>query len=256
MNLEKLKIIQNQLHHFVHSFKNELGRCERVHWCQMYLCGLMLNGERKSIQPMAKRLPGGNEQALQQFVNQSPWNYSALQTKLAKDLVKKLDTKEGVLILDDTTLPKKGSNSCGVAPQYCGVLGKIANCQSVVTWHYSGIEGDHFPIAAELYLPEKWTQNKERLEMGKVPVGRRKFQKKWEIALQLLKTVSSKDFPYKAIVFDAGYGEVRELLRELDKRGYTFVAQIPEVHAFWPLDVVTKFTQVKKGRPRLYYIRS
>ena len=218
----------------------------------MYLCGLMLNGERKSIQPMALRLPGGNEQALQQFVNQSPWDASVVQTKLAKYLVKETNTSKGVLILDDTSLPKRGDRSVGVGHQYCGILGKIANCQSVLTWHYSGMEGDHFPIVAELFLPKKWTSDRKRLKAAKVPQRRHKFQKKWQLALELLKTISKEEFPYEAIAFDAGYGEVREFLGELDKQRLTFVAQIPENHSFWPLDVKTKFTQAKKGRPRLY----
>ena len=183
MDLEELKAVREQLSNFVDFFKHELGRSERRHWCQMYLCGLMLNGERKSIQPMAQRLPGGNEQALQQFVNQSPWDFSIVQAKLAKYLVKETNTLKGVLILDDTCFPKRGDKSVGVAHQYCGALGKIANCQSVVTWHYSGTEGDHFPVAAELFLTKKWVSDRKRLRTAKVPQRRYKFQKKWRLAL-------------------------------------------------------------------------
>lgn len=252
MDLEQLQMISTELKNFVDFFKHELGRSERRHWCHMYLCGLMLNGERKSIQPMAQRLPGGNEQSLQQFVNQSPWDFSTVQSKLAKYLVKETNTLKGVLILDDTCLPKQGNKSVGVAPQYCGALGKIANCQSILTWHYSGNEGDHFPVIAEIFLPKKWSNDRKRLKAAKVPRRRYKFQKKWEMALELLKTISKEEFPYEAIVFDAGYGEVREFLGELNQRGETFIAQIPENHSFWPLDIKTQFTQAKKGRPRLY----
>jgi SRSO17 transposase len=97
--------------------------------------GLLLDGERKSIEPMAQRVPGGNEQALQQFVNQSPWAHEPVQTKLYRRLVQRSGSGQGVLVLDDTSLPKKGKHSVGVAPQYCGALGKVANCQAVVTWH-------------------------------------------------------------------------------------------------------------------------
>lgn len=81
----------------------------------MYLSGLLLNSERKSIQPLAERLPGGNEQALQQFVNQSPWDHEGLQLHLTESLANKLCVKRGIVVLDDTSLPKKGSHSVGGA---------------------------------------------------------------------------------------------------------------------------------------------
>jgi SRSO17 transposase len=252
VNLKRLKKVSAQLDKFVSFFKKELGRSERTHWCRMYLCGLLLNGERKSIQPMAERLPEGNSQALQQFVSQSPWDYSTIQIKLAKYLIKKTRSKAGVLVLDDTSFPKKGVKSVGVAHQYCGALGKVSNCQSVVTWHYSTTDGTHFPINAELFLPQKWTEDKKRLKAAGVPHRRFKFQKKWQLALDLLNSISIEELPYEAIVFDAGYGEVREFLKVLDQRGITFVAQIPETHSFWPLDIETQFAQKKTGRPRVY----
>lgn len=252
MNLDELNSIRTKLTEFINVFKTSLGRSERVHWCKLYVSGLILDGERKSIEPMAERLPGGNEQALQQFVNQSPWDYVAIQKKLAHHLAKSMNIKKGVLVLDDTSLPKKGESSVGVSRQYCGALGKIANCQSIVTWHYSEIEQEHFPIIGELFLPQSWTRYKKRMKAAKVPEGRFKFLKKWEIALQLLDNISKEDFPYEAIAFDAGYGEIREFLGELDKRKLTFIAQIPESHSFWPLDVSLNYENNLKGRPRKY----
>lgn len=137
-----------------------------------YLSGLLLDGECKFIQPIAERLPGGNEQALQQFVNQSPWDYQSIQLHLLRILKEKISCKQVVLILDDTSLPKKGHHTVGVGRQYCGALGKVANCQSLATWHYSGLGGFHFPLLGELYLPRDWTNDRKILKQCGVPQQR------------------------------------------------------------------------------------
>lgn len=252
MNLEELSLNRDLLNEFINLFRPDLRRSDRVRWCKTYISGLLLNGERKSIQSIAERLPGADEQSLQQFVNQSPWNYEDIQKGLAQNIAVRLNVKKGVLILDDTSLPKKGKCSVGVAHQYCGALGKIANCQSIVTWHYSEIKGEHFPVVGELFLPQSWTQNKRRMKAAKVPKTRFEFLKKWQLALNLLDDISRHDFPYEAIVFDAGYGEVREFLGELDQRQLTFVAQIPESHSYWSVDVPLNCAQNSNGRPRQY----
>lgn len=253
MKLNELRSVRNKLGDFVSEFKEFLGRSERIHWCEMYLSGLLLEGERKSIEPMANRLPGGDKQAMQQFVNQSPWEHEELQLHLARYLTKKIKITKAVLVLDDTSLPKKGNNSVGVARQYCGALGKIANCQSIVTWQYAVNGGDHFPIVEELYLPDNWTSDTKRLEQAGVPQKRFKFKKKWEIALDLLSRLDKLNLAYEAIVFDAGYGEIKEFWRKLDAKGKIFVAQIPESHSFWSVDIELNNKQPRSGgRRRLY----
>ena len=84
MQVAELKKVEKELGTFVEEFAPELGRAERRYWCKLYLTGLLLDGERKSIEPIAQRVPGGNEQALQQFVNQSPWAHEPVQEKLVR----------------------------------------------------------------------------------------------------------------------------------------------------------------------------
>src|SRR5215471_3461411 len=91
--------------------------------------------------------------------------------------------------LDDTTLPKKGDNSVGVAHQYCGALGKLANCQAVVTWHYCS-EREHFPLLGELYLPQSWIDEPDKLRRTGIPEEKWKFREKWKIALDLLDSLT------------------------------------------------------------------
>jgi SRSO17 transposase len=250
VQIAELKKVEKELGAFVEDFAPELGRAERRYWCKLYLTGLLLDGERKSIEPLAQRVPGGNEQALQQFVNQSPWAHEPVQAKLSRRLVRRSGAGNGVLVLDDTTLPKKGDASVGVARQYCGALGKVANCQAIVTWHYCGPRV-HFPLQGEVYLPQSWTTDLVRLDRVGVPEDKRVFREKWKLALELLDRVR-EEFTYEAIVMDAGYGEIRPFLHALDQREQCFVAQIPESHGFWPATIPLEECSKPGGRPRCF----
>src|SRR5215470_11842128 len=250
MKLSQLRSIERRLDEYVEGFSAELGRSERRYWCKLYLTGLLLDGERKSIEPMAARVPGGEEQAMQQFVNQSPWEHEPVQEKLLKLMHQRYGSPKGTLVLDDTTLPKKGENSVGVAHQYCGALGKLANCQAVVTWHYCG-EREHFPLLGELYLPQSWIDEPDKLRRVGIPEEKWKFREKWKIALDLLDRLTGL-VEYEVIVADAGYGEIPPFLHELDRRNQTFIVQIPNHHCFWPAEVEVDEEQKKMGRPRQF----
>jgi SRSO17 transposase len=169
--------------------------------------------------------------------------------RLVEVMAAKLAPSPGVLVLDDTALPKKGAHSVGVARQYCGALGKVSNCQSVVSWHFAGADV-HFPLVAELYLPKEWTTDPSRMAKAGVPKRRTAFVTKWSLALSLLDRIKGK-IPYEAILFDAGYGEVKQLLSALDKRGEFFIGRIPESHSFWANDTeMITASQSNRGRPR------
>ena len=246
MKIHQLKLVQRKLCAFVDIFRPIFGRSERGHWCGMYLSGLMVDGERKSVSAIASRLVGGNEQALQQFVNQSPWPHEEVQERLVDWISEKFSIRKGVLILDDTTLPKKGKKSVGVAHQYSGRSGGIASCQSIVSWHLAS-GGQHFPLMAELFLPDTWIQDPQSLDQACVPEGKRKKRKKWEIALELLDRLKKKNLPYKILTMDAGYGISKEFLGKLDERGEKYIAQIPSNQSVWPADVQV-FRSVTAGK--------
>ncbi|XAE58011.1 IS701 family transposase [Termitidicoccus mucosus] len=229
-------------------FAEDLGRSERRHWCGKYLEGLLREGERKSIEPLAARVEG-DEQALQQFVNQSPWDHRAVLHRLRQQM-RASALAGGVLVLDDTSLAKQGRHSVGVARQYCGALGKIANCQSIVTWHWMDKAGLHWPLAAELYLPAEWTEDTLRMSRAGVPPAEQRFREKWRIALDLLEEMKPQLPAYQAIVFDAGYGVVQPLLAELEERAEPYVAQVPGNIAAWPDAAVAIHKPTRRGRPR------
>lgn len=251
MTPKQVAAIRQQLRSYVEEFAAELGRSERRHWCDKYLEGLLREGERKSIEPLAARV-GADDQALQQFVNQSPWEHEAVLFRLRQQMRRRADSP-GVLVLDDTSLPKQGRHSVGVARQYCGALGKIANCQSIVTWHWAA-PGLHWPLAARLYLPAVWTDDPARMTRAGVPPGAQRFREKWRIALELLDEMKAQLPAYQAIVFDAGYGVVLPLLAELEKRSEPYVAQVPGNVAAWPAEAVARVVRAAVGRPRRHAV--
>src|ERR1017187_4326780 len=251
MTPKQVAVIRQQLQSFVEEFAVELGRSERRHWCGKYLEGLLREGERKSIEPLAARV-GGDDQALQQFVNQSPWKHEAVLFRLRQQMRRRA-AEPGVLVLDDTSLPKQGRHSVGVARQYCGALGKIANCQSIVTWHWAAPDL-HWPLAARLYLPAVWTDDPARMTQAGVPPAAQRFREKWRIALALLDEMKPQLPAYQAIVFDAGYGVVLPLLAELEKRHEPYVAQVPGNVAAWPAEAVARLVGGAVGRPRRHSV--
>ena len=252
MTAKQVVQIRRQLQEYVESFAPELGRSERRHWCGKYLEGLLIEGERKSIEPMADRVSGGDEQAMQQFVNQSPWDHEAVMLRLRAQVFARREHAPGVLVLDDTSLPKQGRHSVGVARQYCGALGKVANCQSVVSWLWAG-ERVHWPVAAELYLPEAWTEDPLRMTRAGVPESAQRFREKWRIALDLLAQCKPQLPAYRAIVFDAGYGAILPLLEALEEKNEPYIAQIPAKIAAWPADVPVQCQRKPNGRPQKHW---
>src|SRR5215216_7117422 len=175
-------------------FRPLFPRSDQFKQGRVYLHGLLLDGERKSIEPLSRRVPGGNEQALQQFVNQSPWEAEPVLAAYRARLAAAFADPEGLIVVDDTSFPKQGRHSVGVARQYCGVLGKAANCQVAVSLHYAGPQGD-YPLGLRLFLPEAWTADPQRLERAYVPVEARAPKAKWQIALELLDTVRAEGLP-------------------------------------------------------------
>src|SRR5256712_6181247 len=128
MNARELQACADRLEESLVTMLASVGRSERRHHGSLYVQGLLLDGERKSIEPLAERVPGGNVQALQQFVGQSPWAWEPVRRLLARHLEEELLPAAG-WIVDDTGFPKQGKESVGVARQYSGTLGKVGNCQ-------------------------------------------------------------------------------------------------------------------------------
>jgi SRSO17 transposase len=163
-----LAALDQRLSDFLQELVAAMGRSERRRWARKYLEGLLLDGERKSIEPMAARV-GADVQALRQFAGQSPWAVEEVQRALAQKGVDTLSEPE-VWMIDETSFPKAGSASVGVARQYCGALGKLANCQVAVSLHFSSAQMS-CPLSWRLYLPAAWLDDPARKAVGKIPRG-------------------------------------------------------------------------------------
>jgi len=192
-----------------------LGRSERRAGAALYLQGLLLPGERKSIEPMAARL-GADSQKLQQFVADSPWDDQELWQAIRREVVPVMEPL-AAWIIDETGWLKQGQHSVGVAHQYCGAVGKPANCQVSVEVVVS--DGEiAAPVAGRLYLPQSWALDQERRAAAGVPKGVR-FQSKPALAAELLQEVVASGVSPAPVLGDEVYGvaaELRAALRALD----------------------------------------
>ncbi|MFG2364727.1 IS701 family transposase [Streptomyces mirabilis] len=167
-----------------------------------YLRGLMLDGRRKSIQAMAARLPDGNEQNLQQFVNQSTWDPVPVQRRIVERMLPLI--RPAAWVIDDVSVPKDGQMSVAVAPQYCGALGKRANCQVAVSVH-AATDTASCPLQWRLFLPEEWASDTGRRAVTRVP-PEVTHREKWRLALDMLDTLDSWGMRPPVVVADAAYG--------------------------------------------------
>ena len=229
MTEKQLAKSRQRLEAFTAEMLAPLGRSERRHWGSIYVRGLLLDGERKSVGAMTERLPDGNEQSLQQFVSQSPWPWEPVWEKLAASACQQKG--EAFWIVDDTSFPKKGEHSVGVQRQYCGALGKLANCQVAVSLHQAGPTGSR-PLAWRLYLPDHWTEDRKRRQQAGIP-QEVVFHKKWELALQLIDQARAWGLPDRIVLADADYGDRGEFRTELEQRGLSYVVGITSQLVVW-----------------------
>jgi SRSO17 transposase len=253
MDTREIERFRSKLEAFLADVVLSMGRKERGVHAEQYLRGLMLEGERKSIQPMVSRLPDGDVQALQQFVNQSPWSYREVRASLARKMEKEF-VAEAYWIIDDVSFPKQGQHSVGVARQYCGALGKTANCQVAVTLDL-GTEQTSTPLDWALYLPEKWAHDPARRKKAGVP-EEVAFQTKPELALDLLDEVRSWGLQDRLVLADSGYGDSYEFRQALRERALDYIVQVEGDLVAWTQDPHPSQPLVKRGgkapRKRLY----
>jgi SRSO17 transposase len=186
-------------------FLARLSRQAQRHWAPVYLKGLLLPGERKSVEPMAGRVAPGDVQQLHHFVSTSPWATAPLEAELARQAVRLVGGPDAVLVIDDTALVKQGKHSVGVQHQYCGQLGKKANCQALVSLT---LARDEVPacVGLRLFLPEAWAADRERCRAAGVPDGL-EHRPKWQIALAEIDRLLAAGVRFGCILTDAEYGK-------------------------------------------------
>jgi SRSO17 transposase len=214
-----------------------VGHADRREPLRGYLSGLLLPGERKSVEPMAAKLDPLHVQALHQslhhFVATAPWSEQDV-LRVARDYALaglERHAPVGAWVVDDTGIPKKGSHSVGVAHQYCGPLGKSANCQVAVTISLANAVGS-VPCAFRLYLSKEWIEDRSRSRDAGIP-REVHFETKGEIALDQIDELLADDLPRAPVVADAGYGASTAWRKAITERGLSYAVGILAETTVW-----------------------
>jgi SRSO17 transposase len=230
-------------------FVDVMGRKTRRTWAPLYVRGLLGPSERKSLQPMALQLGLGGHDQLQHFIASPAWDDGPLWTVLGQQADRMIGGVDAVLVIDDTALPKKGTLSVGVARQYCGQLGKQANCQALVSLTLAGREVP-LPVGLRLFLPDEWIKDPERCAAAGVPEAEIIARSKGEIALAELDRLRAAGVRFGLVLSDAGYGGSAAFRHGLDERGLCWAVGIPRNQKVYGPDVQLIPPTGRQRRPR------
>ena len=246
---------EGELERWLAPFLGRLRRQAQRRWAPFYLKGLILPGERKSVEPMAARVAPGDTQQLHHFVSTSPWATAPLEEELVRAADRLVGGPDAVLVVDDTALVKQGRHSVGVERQYCGQLGKRANCQSLVSLTLARAE---LPVCVglRLFLPDDWCADAGRRAAVGVPeaIGCRP---KWQIALDEIDRVLASGAGFGCVLADAEYGKAAEFRHGLGERQLAFAVGILPTQKVYPADVTLSHPARKPtGRPRKHPVPS
>jgi SRSO17 transposase len=223
---------------YVDELAGVIGHADRIGPLHDYCTGLVLPGDRKSVEPMAaKTAPGrtaAQHQSLLHFVGMAEWSDERVLAKV-RELVLPAIERHGSIeawIIDDTSFPKQGRHSVGVQHQYCGQLGKQANCQVAVTLSLANHDAS-LPVAYRLYVPKEWAADSARREKAGIPaaVG---FKTKPQIALEQLRWACEAGLPRGIVMVDPGYGQDARLRTGVTALGLSYVAGIQSKCLVWP----------------------
>ena len=217
----------DELKRYHHQFRPLFEREEQRHWAEVYLHGVLSDMERKTIEPLAERLEGGNVRNMQHFIGQSPWDDAPILRQHRHLVDEDLGEPEGVLIVDGSDFPKQGEHSAGVARQWCGALGKTANCQAGVFVAYASSKG-HTLVDRRLYLPEEWFSDAyaQRRRRCGVPDAAT-FQTKPQLAQTMLQTIITEgQLRFGWVVIDAGFGDNPSFRDALDELAVAYLAEV------------------------------
>ena len=246
----ELSRVRGRLVEFTGELFDSMRRKDQRRWGEVYVRGLMLDGKRKSIEPMADRLADGDEQCLQQFVNQSPWDEVAVRRALARRMSRELSAEAWVV--DDTGFPKFGKHSVGVARQYSGALGKVGNCQIGVSINACSDDAS-CPLDWRLFIPEEWDEDSEfnldRRAKAKLPEDVHHVEK-WRLALEMIDELIGWGITPPVVLGDGAYGDITEFRSGLEQRELQYVLDVKGGTSAYGEDVQPEWPQWKgTGRP-------
>ena len=234
-----------------------LLHADREQPARWYIKGLMLPGERKSVEPMAARVQPTQvrsaHQSMHHLVADAPWSDEAMLAAVAKWVLPKLIEPDNAVhwIIDDTGFPKKGKHSVGVARQYCGQTGKQDNCRVAVSLSIANQRGS-LPIGYQLYLPREWADDKARRSKAGVPEDL-VFKTKPALAMEQIEAALAADYPRGIVLADAAYGDETAWRERLSGHGLTYAVGVrPGTTVWWGehQPVAESTLPGRRGRPR------
>ena len=242
-NAKSWKASLGQFGEFLKPLLADMGRSERRVAATRYVEGLLMPGHRKSIVPMAERL-GVDSQSLQQLVTDSPWGEEAVWSAIRREIIPHLEPLEA-WVVDETGWVKQGAHSVGVSHQYCGAVGKKANCQVSV----EVVLSDGWvaaPVGGRLYLPESWTQDQARCAQAEVP-EEIEFATKPKLALEIIKQARADGVPPAPVLGDSTYGDNAEFRSGVRGLNQEFFLQVdPHKHKGWDEEVKTELKRTRR----------
>jgi SRSO17 transposase len=222
---------------YVDQLASVMGHADRARPLWDYCTGLLMPLERKSVEPLAALTQPGHasaqHQSLLHFVGEAAWHDEAVLAKVCEMVLPSMERREPIVawIIDDTSIPKKGKHSVGVAHQYCGQVGKQANCQAAVSLSLANHHAS-LPVAWRLYLPQEWTKERQRCKKAGVPRELR-FKTKPQMAWEQIQAAYRAGLPRGIMLMDAGYGKDTHLRTRLTELGLTYVAGILPQTKLW-----------------------
>ena len=220
----RTEIICPGIDEYMAPFHRFFHRSEGRALAENYVCGLLMDGERKSVEPMSERL-NASERSMQRLLSHVKWDEQGVLSAYQERMLAATADPMGLLLIGDTGFSKKGRESVCVARQYCGAAGKTDNCQIGVGMSYIG-QGVAWPFAMKLFVPESWDGDDaeclRRRAKTKMPDSVR-HRPKWRVALELLDEAVSRGVPHWAVVADGWYGNVPEFRQKLVRRGECYI---------------------------------
>src|SRR5215208_958382 len=246
---------EGELRRWLAPFLAALSREAQRRWAVVYLKGLLLPGKLKSVEPMAARVAPGSAEQLHHLLGGSPWATAPLEAVLAREADALVGGPDAVLVVDDTALPKQGRHSVGVSRQYCGALGKRANCQVLVSLTLASGEVP-VPVGLQLFLPETWAADPTRCARAGVPEERRRALAKTDLALGETERVLAAGARFGCVLADAGYGVSAAFRQGLSERGLVWAVGIPRVQNVYSPEVGLHWPRAATGRPRKHPVPS
>ena len=241
--------VATDLDHWLEPFLDVTGRSTRRRMAPLYVRGLLGPDGAKSIQPMAQRLGLPGHDQLHHFVTSPAWDDAPLWRVLAQQVDQQFGGRDAVLVVDDTGMPKKGTASVGVAPQYCGELGKTANCQVLVSLTLARGEVP-VPVGLRLFLPTCWTDDLDRCAAAGVPERAQAAQTKPAIALAEIDRLIAAGLRFGSVSSDAGYGSSPVFRHGLQARGLPWTVGVASTQGVYLTTVRLHASRTPTGRRR------